>query len=491
MHEDLRPPGLQPPGPRAPSGNDDAGGESRLYRLIWILLGLVAVLALVVLVLLPGMVAERASSTQTPAQDAALIVDRAPPPPAAGVARHDAEQALQDFLRLRAQPGLENAGVWADEQWRQALAAAAAGDAHYGRGRFDAARESYEAAGRQLQALLDGRDARLSGLMRQGREALQRDDSAAAMSAFEQVLAMQPDHEQAAAGLERARVRDDVLARMAEGRQAEAANELRRAADAYLAAVGLDPRHTGARAALERVNAELDRQTFARTMGQALEALDRGDLSAAKEAIAAAAGLFPDDPAISDARQRLARRQRQARLDALRRQAGHEIAVENWAAAASTYRKALALDPTATYASTGLQRARQRIRLHEQLDHYLADPFRLQDDQPLANARKLLAANRHVPPDEPALGRKLKALADAVDAAATPVTLRIESDGQTEVAIYHVGRLGRFDSKSVTLRPGRYTVTGYCPGYRDVRKVIELRADEPGRTVLIRCEEPI
>ena len=131
------------------------------------------------------------------------------------------------------------------------------------------------------------------------------------------------------------------------------------------------------------------------------------------------------------------------------------------------------------------------MKLHAQLDHYLADTTRLYSAEPLANARKLLAANRQIPDNEPALARKVAQLQEAVRLAVIPVELLIRSDNQTEVLIYHVGRLGRFAEKKITLRPGRYTVTGTRAGFRDVRKVVNLRPDSAMQSLLIRCEEPI
>ena len=82
-------------------------------------------------------------------------------------------------------------------------------------------------------------------------------------------------------------------------------------------------------------------------------------------------------------------------------------------------------------------------------------------------------------------------LQDAVRLALIPVELMIYSDKNTEVAIYHVGRLGRFEQKMISLRPGDYTVTGTRAGFRDVRRILKLRAGEHVPPLLIRCEEPV
>jgi hypothetical protein len=76
-------------------------------------------------------------------------------------------------------------------------------------------------------------------------------------------------------------------------------------------------------------------------------------------------------------------------------------------------------------------------------------------------------------------------------AAETPVRLPLESDGVTEVVIYRVGRMGTFQRREVELLPGRYAVVGTRPGYRDVRRDVEIPpGSEPG-PVTVRCEEPI
>ena len=50
------------------------------------------------------------------------------------------------------------------------------------------------------------------------------------------------------------------------------------------------------------------------------------------------------------------------------------------------------------------------------------------------------------------LARKIDALQQAVRLAVIPVELLIQSDNMTEVAVYHVGRLGKFQQKQLTLQ---------------------------------------
>ena len=67
----------------------------------------------------------------------------------------------------------------------------------------------------------------------------------------------------------------------------------------------------------------------------------------------------------------------------------------------------------------------------------------------------------------------------------------IESDGVTEVAVYRVGKLGRFQSKELALRPGTYTVTGARAGYKDVRHSLSVKAGSNSLRLTISCNEKI
>ena len=65
------------------------------------------------------------------------------------------------------------------------------------------------------------------------------------------------------------------------------------------------------------------------------------------------------------------------------------------------------------------------------------------------------------------------------------------SDGETEVIVYKVARLGRFQQHQLTLRPGTYTALGTRNGYRDVRLSFTIAQGTIPTPVTITCTEPI
>jgi hypothetical protein len=89
------------------------------------------------------------------------------------------------------------------------------------------------------------------------------------------------------------------------------------------------------------------------------------------------------------------------------------------------------------------------------------------------------------------LKRQMVVLSTLLEEARIPVTVILNSDGETDVTVYRIGKLGRFTSKQVTLRPGRYVITGTRAGYRDVRVELTLSANAAPPPVQIQCVEPI
>jgi tetratricopeptide (TPR) repeat protein len=342
-----------------------------------------------------------------------------------------------------------------------------------------------------LHEIDTSRSARLAEALAQGQRALADNDVKSAMTRFEYALAIEPDNQQATLGLTRAQARGNVLDLMQDAWEAEQQGDLASALAAYEQANVLDGDFAQAAESVQRVAARINKERFHTAMSEAVGALDARQFKTAQKALAIAAQLQPDDASVQDLRQRLQRARKRSAIASLRKQAQQQIAAEDWQAASRSYKKALTIDPAVAFALDGKRLAHERIRLHQQLDHYLSEPTRLYSAEPLANAEQLLAAVDKVPENEPSLASKIATLRRHVAEAQTPVTIELHSDGLTDVVIYHVGRPGRFMQQQIELRPGTYILLGSRPGYRDVRKQIEVRPQMVPKVVRIRCEEMI
>ena len=477
----------------------DAGPESVVSKtgkhgLVWGALSVVIMLGLVVLLVLPKLVSEAGNDkpvvVSEPVVSAAAESSRAAGQELAN-SRSDAARALQDFLHIRARLELANAPVWGEPEWSQAVDGAARGNDLFGQRKFSLASEVIRKSLELLQLLESQSGQRLANALNSGWQALQTDDSAAAVNFFAMALAIEADNEDAINGLERSRVRPDLLRLMTSGSSATAMNDLHKAQAAYTEAVGLDGQYEPAAIALQDVTAQITDLAFRDAMSRALNALEAEQIKAAELALGQAAGLKPGEQVVRDTQYQLAQVRQKLWLASQRRSAAEDERNEDWASAVTIYRKVLARVPQAAFARRGLELAEDRERLHRQLDHYLADPTRVWSAQPLANAEKLLASAARPPVEETRLAGKINRLQTLIIEARTPLTVTLQSDGLTSVLIYHVGRLGSFTSQQLELTPGTYTVVGSRPGYRDVRQTFTVKPGSDLPALDIRCEETV
>lgn len=471
------PPVLSPPAGSTLPGHTGAGN----YLWLWVALAAVLVLGLAVIFALPALI-QSPQPVNTPADPVVMP---------AGEARDAANQAMQAYLQLRAQLELEHAARWGDPEWSQSERVAGNAARLLAQRQFSDAARAYQQALQGLTQLQNERATRLATALDSARQALAGNRIDEALGQFQLALAIDEGNDDARFGLARSRARPAVLENMATAQRAETDGDPVAAQAAYQQAALLDPGYGPATLAFNRMTAALQMQAFQDAMTRALTALDKGRLNDAEKALAEASTLRASDTAVIDARQRLAQARQQARLNSLQRQAATLVRAENWQAASNIYRKALAIDAAAGFARSGLEKAGTRLEINGQFDHYLEQPGRLYDAQPLANAEALLSATSRAPADEPKLAKKIAELQRLVTGARTPVTVSLLSDGETDISIYHIGQLGAFTRQTLELLPGTYTVVGSRAGYRDIRKQLAVTPGKQAVSLTIRCEEMI
>ena len=155
------------------------------------------------------------------------------------------------------------------------------------------------------------------------------------------------------------------------------------------------------------------------------------------------------------------------------------------------YQKILKLDPHIQFAREGQARAREHIRIAGRLTYFLDRPQALSADTYLQEALALLDQARGMGAAGPRRTERVQRLQALIRAYQTPIEVTLRSDQLTDVAVYRVGKLGRFSVHPLALRPGTYTVVGSRRGYRDVRREITLVPHQEPLTLAIICTEEI
>jgi Tfp pilus assembly protein PilF len=399
-------------------------------------------------------------------------------------ARAGYDAALKPLVDARAE-------LWGGADWAKLQSAGADATRQYEAREYAAAAVTWTGGVDLAKKVQSARAPALAAALVAGRDGLARGDSRAALAGFDRALAIEPKNATATAGRTRAQNLDRVLALVDEGTNLERAGQPSAATEKYRAALAIDPQTGAATEGLARIAAQARRDAFAQAIAQGQRALASGNRDAARAAFERARAIDPSDPSARDGLAQIDDGERTAKLAALRAQAEAAERAERWPDAVKVYDASLALDPTVQFAQAGRARAQPRAELARRLDGYLHRPEELSDPAERANARQLLAAAQDVPGDAPVLRRQQQQLEAALRAAETPVRLALASDNQTDVLVYRVGKLGAFESRELELLPGRYTIVGRRPGFRDVRREVVVPPGGARGAVEIRCTDPI
>lgn len=487
-------------GRKAAAGTGAAG--IKLKRVLpMIALGALVILALAVIFLLPRLrpamstpaTAEApatrtsAATATTPAATPAATEDET-----ARMAARSAAQALLEQVR-ELEANLKNIGVetWATAPFQNATTALAAGERAYQALDYSTARNAYQSAVTQMQALQQQSESVFTGAIQRGNEALENGTGATATQAFNTALLIHPDDAAARKGAARARTIDQVRELVRRGEGLAQDRDTAGAAKLYQQALDLDPEFTPARERLNAVRAELGAQAYRAAMSAGFAALAAGDAGRARGHFAEALRLKPGAPEARDALHQAETRATSAAIEQHIATAQAAERTEDWNAAMVAWDAALKLDANLMAAHNGIDTATARRNLDQQLAAAIAQPERLGDDKVQEEANALLARAGMVAAPGSRLQKQVAVLTTLLAEARTPVAVTLTSDNKTDVNVYRVGRQGKFTSRQLSLRPGRYVVVGTRPGYRDVRVEFTLTADGTSATVPVQCTEPI
>ncbi|MFH2218864.1 MAG: tetratricopeptide repeat protein [Pseudomonadota bacterium] len=307
--------------------------------------------------------------------------------------------------------------------------------------------------------------------------------------------------EQASAPLERQAIEpeqaiesakiDDVNRLMESGKQHEADKRFAFALADYRAAVKSDPESMEAQKALNRVKERIAGEQFQKLMADGLTAYHDGNYQSARSALLTAKSFRPDSREAREALAQVDQAIQLEKIEILKQKAMRAEQAEDWEQALESYLAVLEIDPDIRFAVNGRERSLERIRVARRVAFFLTTPDALESDPQLQNALLLIDEAEKLQPKGPRLKARTDELKTLVTAARTPAKVTIESDNLTDVVVYKVGRLGRFSSYELSLRPGTYTLAGSRNGYRDVRETIVVKPGQESMRVTVMCTDKV
>ena len=380
---------------------------------------------------------------------------------------------------------------WAAARYEDALARYNEADRYYLANDYEPARVAYRETIDVFDALLSEVDDQFFATRDRAQKALLAGNSREAEKLFELALAITANDIDALAGLERARNLDDVLMLTDAALDAEAGGDFDVALTGFEKALQLDGDWEPAATGRERVAGLITEFNFRSLMTAGFDALNAGRLGEAGRAFREARTVMPESSEPLDGLQQVDQASKLGSINRLTAEAKRTESAEEWDRAVKIYQQILEQDKNVLIAQEGLKHARSRVALDKQLVNYIANPDSLSEAPTLNAAAGLLTRLAKISPQGPRLTEQKGQLAQLLKRAVNPIEVQLISDALTDVALYKVGKLGRFESTALELRPGTYTVVGSRPGYKDVRLQFRVAPEIELAPVVVRCEEPI
>jgi serine/threonine protein kinase len=414
-----------------------------------------------------------------------------PDPAKLAAEKEQAEQKLADFMKQKQDLEARGVSQWGGEAYNEMTRLSAEADRLLLENNFIAAAAEYEKATASAQALSEQVEPALKKLLAEGRMALDEGNGELAQQKFKVALLIDPNNTLAQNSLQRAQKLEAVTRLLESGNRHEKDGNISFALADFQEALQLDPESQKARRALARVKTQISDQEFQQLMSEGLTALHNENYTLARTKLLKAKSFRPKSREVTDALALVDQSIRLARIETYRQKAADAEQAENWQEALNAYEQVLNIDSNVRFAVQGKERALKLIRIEKRLNFFLQQPAVLESDRQLGNAIQLMAEIEEIDPKGKRLKDHYAKLSRLVDAAQTPVKIILESDNLTEVAVYKVGKLGRFANHELSLRPGTYTVLGTRDGYQDVRKKIVIKPGQKPQRIAIICEVEI
>ncbi len=419
-------------------------------------------------------------------------------------ARAQAQDVLAQLIALKTSLQAADVQTWAPTDFSAALAQADAGDEDYAIQQFEPALEHYQSALESFEALDQQIPEVVEAYVESAYAAIEERKLDLAREALGKALKLDANSISALTALARLDGLPEALAHidaavLAEQQFAQTQDTtlLQSAIQDYQAAIAIDPLLTRASASLEAAQTTLLEHRFDQAMSTALNALMENRYSAAQSAFSKALD-FANQLDVSDSPEyQLAQRgldqalalNQGSSINGLFAQAKQAERSENWQQAASVYQAILNRDASQIRARSSLVQARIRADLDSQLKRYLADPLSFTKDQDRAAIQQLLADAKGIRRGGEVLAQQIAQAEALLNGAQQQIRVELVSDQATTIYLLKRGakpiRYAPFENKSLSLKPGKYTLVGQRVGYQDVRKELVL---EPGSRQATRLD---
>jgi tetratricopeptide (TPR) repeat protein len=402
-----------------------------------------------------------------------------------------AEQTMAGFTLIRYELQGKGVSEWGGAMYARMIQLSQEADRAFVEKNFVTASERYTDATLLAENLAGQIEAAFEKMVSEGNMALDEGNGEVAQRKFEVALMIDPANKSAQHKLHRAKNIGAVMQLLASGNRHEKNGNLAFAHTDYQQAFRLDHEFEKAKVAFDRVKKLIKDEESQQLVSEGFAAYHNKDYQLAKKILVKARALKPESEEIRNVLSQVDQAILLGRIESLEKAAVKAENEENWEQALKSYMAVLDIDKNVQFAAHGKARSLKRIQIQKRIQFFLKNPNTLESNGQLKSAIMLIQEVENTQPKGPRFMAQWEDLNQLVRVAQTPVKVTIESDNLTEVAIYKVGKLGRFAVRELDLRPGTYTVVGARDGYKDVRQKMVVKPGQGPLRLSVKCRVKI
>ena len=239
---------------------------------------------------------------------------------------------------------------------------------------------------------------------------------------------------------------------------------------------------------LEVTNKKLE---FDNLVKETEELLNKGMIKESKLKLNLASELFPTNNILISLEEAIIAEEVTIKINILKSEVEKLIIEQNWITVKQKYDNILALDNSNYYAVEGIKIAIAINSLNLEIEKFNIKPLLLTKKNKLKIASNLTIKADKYKEQSAKLKKNLFLLKKNISLAKVPAIVNILSDGNTEITIRKVGKVGKVLNKKIELSPGKYTLEGKRKGYKTVLLEELISIEKKNITFKVVCNEPI
>ena len=240
----------------------------------------------------------------------------------------------------------------------------------------------------------------------------------------------------------------------------------------------------------EKISRESDNYFFDLYIRNAYRNIDNADIKRALLNSDKAKRIFPNNEELIILVKTLSQSKKQFDLDNYIKTGKGAYVNENWALALSNYTSAFELSPENIDLKKRLSRIKDIKFISSQLNNFIKSPERLSSSNIRNNLNKVLDKSKELKLiEEKNLILLIKQASELAKKYSVMVVLNITSNGKTFLDIQKTAQYRPFESESLKLYPGKYTLIAKRKGMQSARKEVNILPNSATISMTVICED--